>query len=177
MNTNITLEATMFDVNAALAKLQTAKHDTFKYNRRKDEILNDIDELKKQRKVNRESLYNSLEMKKLQLKEKTIRNTGKKNFIMKVCSTAFNCEVENMKSKNRKRELVYARNMFVYFFKKHSHKISLDTIGKMVGYKDHSNCIHALKSHSADVVGTEQYRNGYEIALPLIEEYFLEKKE
>jgi chromosomal replication initiator protein len=53
--------------------------------------------------------------------------------------------VELMKSKTRKREIVQARQISMYFSKKLT-KSSLASIGMQCGGKDHATVLHAFKT-------------------------------
>ena len=56
----------------------------------------------------------------------------------------------NLKTKSRKREVVWARNIYFYFAKKHT-KASLDKIGKTVD-KDHATVLHGIKRYHDNII-------------------------
>jgi chromosomal replication initiator protein len=67
------------------------------------------------------------------------------DYIQKVVSAFFNVSQEQMQSKSRKRELVVARQVAMYFSKEYTNH-SLKSIGQHFGGRDHSTVIHAVQS-------------------------------
>jgi chromosomal replication initiator protein len=67
------------------------------------------------------------------------------DFIQKAVAAFFSTSVELMKSKSRKRELVVARQVAMYFAKEYTNH-SLKSIGQHFGGRDHSTVIHAVQS-------------------------------
>ena len=89
----------------------------------------------------------TLELAK-QMIDKFVKNTVREvsiDYIQKVVCDYFNLPVELMKSKTRKREVVQARQI-VMFFSKSLTKSSLATIGMQCGGKDHATVLHACKT-------------------------------
>lgn len=89
----------------------------------------------------------NLELAK-QMIDKFVKNTAREvsiDYIQKVVSDYFNMPVELMKSKTRKREIVQARQIAMYFSKKLT-KSSLASIGMQCGGKDHATVLHACKT-------------------------------
>ncbi len=83
-----------------------------------------------------------------QMIDKFVKNTAREvsiDYIQKVVSDYFNMPVELMKSKTRKREIVQARQIAMYFSKKLT-KSSLASIGMQCGGKDHATVLHACKT-------------------------------
>jgi len=83
-----------------------------------------------------------------QMIDKFVKNTAREvsiDYIQKVVSDYFNMPVEIMKSKTRKREIVQARQISMYFSKKLT-KSSLASIGMQCGGKDHATVLHACKT-------------------------------
>ncbi len=80
--------------------------------------------------------------------DKVIKNTKKDitiEFIQKVVCNYFNVGLDLIKSKTRKREIVQARQISMYFSKNLT-KASLTTIGSKIGGKDHATVLHAYKT-------------------------------
>ena len=80
--------------------------------------------------------------------DKLIKNTNKEisiDYIQKVVCSFFNIGQEQMQSKTRKREIVQARQVAMYFAKSFT-KSSLATIGSQIGGKDHATVLHACKT-------------------------------
>lgn len=80
--------------------------------------------------------------------DKLIKNTKKEisiDYIEKVVCNFFNVPAEMLQSKTRKREIVQARQIAMYFSKSLT-KSSLATIGAHIGGKDHATVLHACKT-------------------------------
>jgi chromosomal replication initiator protein len=67
------------------------------------------------------------------------------DFIQKVVCDYFDMNVDILKSKTRKREIVQARQIAMYFSKNLTSS-SLSTIGSVIGGKDHATVLHAYKT-------------------------------
>jgi chromosomal replication initiator protein len=83
-----------------------------------------------------------------ELIDKLVKNTTREisiEFIQKVVSEYFNIPLEMMHSKTRKREIVQARQISMYFSKNLT-KSSLAHIGSQIGGKDHATVLHACKT-------------------------------
>ncbi|MFC2090649.1 chromosomal replication initiator protein DnaA [Bacteroidota bacterium] len=80
--------------------------------------------------------------------DKLIKNTKKEisiDYIQKVICSYFNVGLELLQSRTRKREIVQARQVAMYFSKSMT-KSSLATIGAQIGGKDHATVLHACKT-------------------------------
>jgi chromosomal replication initiator protein len=80
--------------------------------------------------------------------DKLIKNTKREisiDYIQKVVCNYFNIPIEQIQSKTRKREIVQARQVAM-FFSKSLTKASLATIGSQIGGKDHATVLHACKT-------------------------------
>jgi len=80
--------------------------------------------------------------------DKLIKNTKREisiDYIQKVVCNYFNLPLEQIQSKTRKREIVQARQVAM-FFSKSMTKASLATIGSQIGGKDHATVLHACKT-------------------------------
>jgi chromosomal replication initiator protein len=76
------------------------------------------------------------------------------DYIQKFVSEYFGVTIEQMKDKTRKREIVIARQVAMYFAKEYTN-MSLKSIGSHFGGRDHSTVIHALTSVS-DLMDTDK---------------------
>ncbi len=74
--------------------------------------------------------------------------------IQKVLCNYFHVTPELLHSKNRKREIVQARQLAMYFCKNHTNA-SLASIGKQIGNRDHATVIYACKAVS-DLLDTDK---------------------
>ena len=70
-----------------------------------------------------------------------------------VCTT-LNVSVENLISNSRKREIVQARQIAMYFAKKYT-KDSLTSIGNVIGKRNHATVLHACKTVQ-DLIETDK---------------------
>lgn len=80
--------------------------------------------------------------------DKLVKNSRREisiDYIQKVVCNYFNMSVEKLNSKTRKREVVQARQIAM-FFAKNMTKASLATIGASIGGKDHATVLHACKT-------------------------------
>jgi chromosomal replication initiator protein len=80
--------------------------------------------------------------------DKLIKNTKKEisiDYIQKVVCNYYNIGIDQLQSRTRKREIVQARQVAM-FFSKSLTKSSLATIGSQIGGKDHATVLHACKT-------------------------------
>jgi chromosomal replication initiator protein len=83
-----------------------------------------------------------------QMIDKFVKNTAREvsiDYIQKVVCDYFDLPIELLKSKTRKREVVQARQIAMYFAKSMT-KSSLATIGMHCGGKDHATVLHACRT-------------------------------
>ncbi|MFN6944074.1 MAG: chromosomal replication initiator protein DnaA, partial [Cytophagaceae bacterium] len=100
----------------------------------------------------------------LELAKQTLKNIVQEiecevsiDFIQKFVSEYFNVPVESLKAKTRKREIVIARQVSMYFAKNYTN-MSLKSIGYHFGNRDHSTVIHALTAVN-DMMDTDKKFN------------------
>lgn len=65
--------------------------------------------------------------------------------IQQIIVDYFNLDIESLHSKTRKRNVVQARQLAMFFSKKYT-KNSLSTIGSQIGQRDHATVLHACKT-------------------------------
>lgn len=83
-----------------------------------------------------------------QIVEKFVKNTKREvsiDYIQKVVSDYFEMDVTTLQSKTRKRHIVQARQLAMFFAKKFT-KASLASIGSQIGKRDHATVLHACKT-------------------------------
>ncbi len=83
-----------------------------------------------------------------QVVEKFVKNTKREvsiDYIQKVVSDYFEMDVSTLQSKTRKRHIVQARQLAMFFAKKFT-KASLASIGTQIGRRDHATVLHACKT-------------------------------
>ncbi|HEY8400847.1 MAG TPA: chromosomal replication initiator protein DnaA [Cytophagaceae bacterium] len=100
----------------------------------------------------------------LELAKQTIQNIVQNidsevgiDYIQKFVAEYFGVTVESLKAKTRKREIVIARQVAMYFAKEYTN-MSLKSIGYHFGNRDHSTVIHALTSVN-DLMDTDRKFN------------------
>ena len=84
----------------------------------------------------------------LKVIEKFVKNTPREvtvEYIQKVVCDYFSIPVEKIHTKTRKREIVQARQLAMFFSKNYT-KSSLAAIGSKCGNKDHATVLHACKT-------------------------------
>ena len=80
--------------------------------------------------------------------DKFVKNTKREvsiDYIQKVVSDYFQMDVSTLQSKTRKRHIVQARQLAMFFAKKYT-KASLASIGSQIGKRDHATVLHACKT-------------------------------
>lgn len=75
------------------------------------------------------------------------------DFIQKTVAEYYSVPLENMKAKTRKKEMVMARQVAMYFAKEYTNH-SLKSIGFHFGGRDHSTVIHAVQTVN-DIMETD----------------------
>jgi chromosomal replication initiator protein len=95
--------------------------------------------------LNRREINNDLAR---QVIDRLVRNSKREisiTHIQKIVCDYFNIHVDQLQEKTRKREIVQARQVAM-FFSKSLTKSSLATIGSQIGGKDHATVLHACKT-------------------------------
>lgn len=67
------------------------------------------------------------------------------DYIQKIVCDYFNMPIDSLQTRTRKREVVQARQIAMYFSKNLT-KNSLSAIGSLIGSKDHATVLHACKT-------------------------------
>ncbi len=101
----------------------------------------------------------TLELAK-EIVEKFVKHTKREvsiDYIQKVVSEYFQMDVETLQSKTRKRHIVQARQLAMYFAKKYT-KASLASIGSQIGKRDHATVLHACKTVDNLTFTDKQFR-------------------
>jgi chromosomal replication initiator protein len=110
-----------------------------------------------QASLNKKSITLDLAKKMI---DKFVKNTTREisiDYIQKVVSDFFSLPLEAIHSKTRKREIVQARQLAMYFSKKLT-KASLATIGLHCGNKDHATVLHACRTVNNLIETDKQFR-------------------
>ncbi len=80
------------------------------------------------------------------------------DYISKVVCDYFKLPVDHLQTKTRKREIVQARQLAMYFSKSMT-KSSLASIGSQIGNKDHATVLHACKTVNNLMETDKNFRN------------------
>lgn len=94
--------------------------------------------------------------------DRLVKNTKRElsiDYIQKAVCDYFNMPHDIINSKTRKREIVQARQIAMYFAKNLT-KSSLATIGSQIGGKDHATVLHACKTVN-NLIDTDKRFRGY----------------
>ena len=101
----------------------------------------------------------TLELAK-QMIDKFVKSTSREitiDYIQKIVCDYFNLPMDSIQSRTRKREIVQARQLTMYFAKKKT-KASLAIIGLQCGNKDHATVLHACKTVANLAETDKQFR-------------------
>jgi chromosomal replication initiator protein len=110
-----------------------------------------------------QSSFNKVEITNELAKEivdKFVKNTKREvsiDYIQKIVSEYFQMNVDTLQSKTRKRHIVQARQLAMYFAKKFT-KASLASIGNQIGKRDHATVLHACKTVDNLTFTDKQFR-------------------
>ena len=97
-----------------------------------------------------------------QMIDRFVVNTSREiniEFIQKIVCDYFNINLDILNSKTRKREIVQARQLVMYFAKEYT-KSSLAMIGMHCGNKDHATVLHAVRTIN-NLLETDKQFRGY----------------
>ena len=92
--------------------------------------------------------------------EKFVKNVKREisiDYIQKIVSDYFQLDLEILQSKTRKRHVVQARQLAMFFAKKYT-KASLANIGSQIGDRDHATVLHACKTVDNLVATDKQFK-------------------
>ena len=92
--------------------------------------------------------------------EKFVKNVKREvsiDYIQKVVSEYFQVDLDILQSKTRKRHIVQARQLAMFFTKKMT-KSSLAIIGSQIGDRDHATVLHACKTVDNLVATDKQFK-------------------
>jgi chromosomal replication initiator protein len=92
--------------------------------------------------------------------EKFVKNVKREisiDYIQKIVSDYFQLDLETLQSKTRKRHVVQARQLAMFFAKKFT-KASLANIGSQIGDRDHATVLHACKTVDNVVATDKQFK-------------------
>jgi chromosomal replication initiator protein len=95
-----------------------------------------------------------------QVVEKFVKNVKREvsiDYIQKTVSEYFQIDTDTLQSKTRKRHIVQARQLAMFFAKKFT-KSSLANIGSQIGDRDHATVLHACKTVDNLVSTDKQFK-------------------
>jgi len=138
------LEKKMYGSGIELPR-EVVEYLAYSINTNVREIEGALNTLLAQASLNKKAI--TLDLAK-QMVDKFVRSTAREvsiEYIQKVVCDYFDLPIEMLKSKTRKREVVQARQISMYFSKKMT-KSSLASIGSHCGGKDHATVLHACRT-------------------------------
>lgn len=104
----------------------------------------------------------------LDLAKEVLRNIVKEiqsdvsvDFIQKMVAEYFKVDIDSLKAKVKKREIVIPRQLAMYFCKRYT-QLTLALIGENFGGRDHSTVIHALESVEDMIKTDPNFKNSVE---------------
>lgn len=104
----------------------------------------------------------------LELAKEVLRNIVKEiqsdvsvDFIQKMVAEYFKVDIDSLKAKVKKREIVIPRQLAMYFCKRYT-QLTLALIGENFGGRDHSTVIHALESVEDMIKTDPNFKNSVE---------------
>lgn len=83
------------------------------------------------------------------------------DFIQKSVADYFELSLEQLVDKSRKKEIVIARQLGMYFAKEYTN-LSLQTIGQYFGKRDHSTVIHAINCVNDLIETDRKFKKSYQ---------------
>ena len=89
--------------------------------------------------------------------KKNVKREVSIDYIQKTVSDYFQLDLETLQSKTRKRHVVQARQLAMFFAKKFT-KASLANIGSQIGDRDHATVLHACKTVDNLVSTDKQFK-------------------
>jgi chromosomal replication initiator protein len=138
------LEKKMYGSGVELPS-EVVEHLAYSVNTNVREMEGAFTSLLAQASLNRKTV--TLDLAK-QMIDKFVKNTAREvsiDYIQKIVCDYFSLTIDMLKSKTRKREIVQARQIAMYFSKKMT-KSSLASIGAYCGGKDHATVLHACRT-------------------------------
>lgn len=151
------LEKMMYNNGVELPK-EVVEHLAYSINTNIRELEGAFISLLAQDSLNKKTI--TLDLAK-QMIDKFVKSTAREvsiDYIQKIVCDYFNLTIDQMKSKTRKREIVQARQIAMYFSKKMT-KSSLANIGAQCGGKDHATVLHACRTVSNLTETDKQFRS------------------
>ena len=109
------------------------------------ELEGALNSLLAQSLLNKKEITISLAEKSLVTLIQTQRKEISIDYIQKVVCDYFKIPIEKVQSKTRKRDIVQARQLAMFFAKKYTNA-SLASIGTQIGKRDHATVLHACKT-------------------------------
>ena len=125
------------------AELQTPDYENIRTNVRELEGVSNS--LIAQAAFNRKEYSIELAQSIIDKSVKNNRNDLTIDHIQQIIADYFGLDIESLHSKTRKRNVVQARQLAMFFSKKYT-KNSLSTIGSQIGQRDHATVLHACKT-------------------------------
>lgn len=109
------------------------------------ELEGSLNSIIAQATLNKREITLDLTARTLSKLVQTARKEISIDYIQKTVCEYFKVKIEDIQSKTRKRDVVQARQLAMYFAKQYT-KASLASIGSQIGKRDHATVLHACKT-------------------------------
>ncbi len=109
------------------------------------ELEGSLNSIIAQATLNKREITLDLTSRTLSKLVQTARKEISIDYIQKTVCEYFKVKIEDIQSKTRKRDVVQARQLAMYFAKQYT-KASLASIGTQIGKRDHATVLHACKT-------------------------------
>ncbi len=109
------------------------------------ELEGSLNSIIAQATLNKREITLDLTARTLSKLVQTARKEISIDYIQKTVCEYFKVKMEDIQSKTRKRDVVQARQLAMYFAKQYT-KASLASIGSQIGKRDHATVLHACKT-------------------------------
>ena len=109
------------------------------------ELEGSLNSIIAQATLNKREITLDLTARTLSKLVQTARKEISIDYIQKTVCEYFKVKIEDIQSKTRKRDVVQARQLAMYFAKQYT-KASLASIGTQIGKRDHATVLHACKT-------------------------------
>ncbi len=93
-----------------------------------------------------------------------VKRTVTLSYIVNIVADHFNLTPQEIYSKNRSSKIAYPRQIAMYMCRKYL-DMSLTDIGKLIGDKDHTTVMHAVKRIEEDLKNSQTLQNALDVLL------------
>ena len=91
-------------------------------------------------------------------------NVKKVTTVKEIVAKYFNITIDDLDSPTRKKNLVYARHIFMYILKNHC-EVPMQTIGESLGNRDRTTVLHGIEKITTDIKTNQMIKNDVDIII------------